>query len=138
MNPQAFTPFFEGAMIAMLGTWSGIMAVSEAITEKDWQKIKGPEGALFLCVIIILTLWNSGRVREKNENLRREKEEKSRELRHAEGLKLQRENAEKLMNLTAESIKAHGMSVGAIKSVDRTLMNLTEELKERPCQKLKP
>lgn len=127
----------EGAMLGLLGTWSGIMAVSEAISEKDWQKIKGPEGALFLCVIIILTLWNSGRVREKNENKRREKEEAAREARHAENLKHQRENAEKLMDLTAESIKAHGMSVEAIKSMDRTMMILTEELKERPCQKLK-
>lgn len=123
-------------MIAALGLWSGTLAVSDAITDADWQKIKGPEGALFLCVIIILTLWNSGRVRERNENLRREREEAARENRHSATLKIQKDNAEKLMELTAESIKAHGLSVGAIRSMDRTIMALTEELKERPCQKL--
>lgn len=136
VNAMSYT--LEGLLLASLTAWTGVKTLGAAISEADWKIIKGPEGALFLSVIIIVVLWNTGRTREKNENKRREDEEGRRERRHAEQLSLQKENSDKLLALTSESIKAHAMAVAAVSSFDRTIRNLTEELKDRPCQKVTP
>ena len=125
----------EGTMIGILAVWTGTRTLASAISEGDWMKIKGPEGALFLSVVIIIVLWNAGRVREKNENTRRENEEKKRDDRHKEQLALQKDNADKLIQLNVESILAQGKATQAINSMDRTMQALTIEIKERPCQK---
>jgi heme exporter protein D len=124
----------EGVLFALLGTYQLGMTATAIITDQDWQRAFGPNGVAFISIVAVVVLWLNSIKREKNEEARREKEEEQRDRRHSETLTLQKENSAKLMDLTAESIKSHAMSVGAIKSIDRTIMNLTEELKERPCQ----
>lgn len=123
----------EGIFLGFLAIGNGLKYLASMIQDDDWQKMTGPYAFLFGLIIAVVVLWNSGRIREKNENNRRANEAEAREKQHAETLTLQKENSQKLLDLTAESIKAHGMSVGAIKSMDRTIQNLTLELGNRPC-----
>ena len=125
---------FEGVVLGILAIANGCKYIAAMIADEDWQKLTGPYAFLFGLIIAVIVLWNSGRMREKNENIRRAAEAVAREKQHSETLALQKENSQKLLDLTAESIKAHGMSVGAIKSMDRTIQALTVELSERPCQ----
>jgi hypothetical protein len=124
----------EGLFFAMIGIYQFASITSTAIAEQDWQKIFGPNGVAFIAVCATVVLWLNGLKREKNEEKRRDREELSREKRHLEMTALHQGNANKLMELTAESIKSHGMSVAAISRMDRTIQALTEELKGRPCQ----
>jgi len=123
----------EGIFLGILAIGNGIKYMASMFSDADWQKMTGPYAFLFGLIIAVIVLWNSGRIREKNENSRRAAEAEAREKQHAETLDLQKENSQKLMDLTAESIKAHGMAVGAIKSMDRTIQSLTLEISERPC-----
>jgi hypothetical protein len=124
---------FEGVVLGILAITNGCKYIAAMIADDDWQKMTGPYAFLFGLIIAVVVLWNSGRVREKNENTRRAAEAEAREKQNAETLTLQKDNSQKLLDLTAESIKAHGMSVGAIKSMDRTIQSLTLELGDRPC-----
>ena len=123
----------EGIILAAIAAVNGCKLIATVVSESDWQKITGPHAFLFGLIIAVIVLWNSARIREKNENNRRATEAEAREKHHAETLAIQKENSEKLMALTAESIKAHGMAIGAIKSIDRTIIALTDELSEHPC-----
>lgn len=123
----------EGLVLGILAIANGCKYIAAMIADDDWAKMTGPYAFLFGLIVAVVVLWNSGRVREKNENTRRAAEAEAREKQHAETLTLQKENSQKLLDLTAESIKAHGMSVGAIKSMDRTIQALTLELGDRPC-----
>lgn len=126
----------QGAIWSGLSIYSGSEALGTVISEQDWSRMIGPHGALFLACVGLILMWTNNRRRERREEAKSAREEAAREARHAEQMTLQQANADKLMELTAESIKAHRMSVGAIKSMDRTIMLLTEELKDRPCQKI--
>lgn len=133
MIQSAAATVIEGAILVSLATINGIKLLANLISEADWQKATGPYAFLFGLIIAVIVLWNSARIREKNENNRRAAEAIAREKHHAETIALQKENADRLMALTAESIKAHGMAVGAISSFDRTIKDLTDELSEHPC-----
>ncbi len=89
------------------------------IDRETMDQLRGADGALIGAVIIVAALWTmkiyDGRRLDK---------------RHEEALAMQKENAEKLMALTAESIKAHGLSITAIKSMDRTIQHLSNEMSE--------
>ena len=130
----AISNTFEGVLLASIATAHGAQYFLGLLTETDWLKITGPHGFLFGSVIAVLVLWNSGRVREKNEQLRREKEEAAREQRHNQLVATNKENAESLKALTVESIKAQAKSTHAIETMDRNIQRLTNELSERPCQ----
>lgn len=105
------------------------------IADEYWNRFLGPHGVAVVSILAVLALWGQGIAKSRQERSDRAKDESARERRHNEALSLQRENADKLMSLSAESIKAHAKSVQAIESFDRTIRNMTEELKDRPCQK---
>ena len=113
----------EGTLIAALATTLG-----SAISEEDWLRIKGPEGALFLSVIIIVVLWNQGRIREKNENRRRDEELKATEKRHQEMLEIQQRAADKNEKLVVECILSNGKVTTAINSLDNSMKHLVNEI----------
>ena len=114
---------FEGVMLACGMAITTAHYVANALVDREtMDSIRGADGALVGAVLIVAVLW-----------LSKLADNRKLDQRHEEALKLQKENAEKLMSLTAESIKAHGMAVGAIKSMDRTIQALTDELESRPC-----
>ena len=114
----------EGMVLAALTAWSGITSLGAAITEADWLKIKGPEGALFLSVVAIVVLWNHGRVREKNESKHREAERLATEQRHKEMLEIQQRAADKNEKLVVECILSNGKVTTAINSLDNSMKHL--------------
>lgn len=126
--------FFEGVLLATVALIQGGQTALGVISEADWLKFTGPHGFLFGAIIAIGVLWNSGRVREKNETTRRDKEELAREARHAELVLTNKHNAESLMKLTVESILAQGKATRAVEAMDSNIQRLTHELAERPCQ----
>lgn len=128
---------YEGLLLAALAIANGLSYTMAVISDSDWDRITGPHGFLFGAVIAIGILWNAGRVREKNETKRRDKEEEAREVRHAQLVATNRENAESLKALTVEAIKAQGKATHAIETMDRNIQHLTNQLADRPCQ-LKP
>jgi hypothetical protein len=120
----------EAALLGLAAGYKVAEATCLALTEQDWSKLLGPQGFTVGLIFAVIVLWGNGIVRERNETKRREKEEASREARHRETLGLQRENSEKLMQLSVEAIKAKGMMVAAFN-------NLVEELEGRPCSAFK-
>jgi hypothetical protein len=106
------------------------------ISETDWSRITGPHGVAFVAIAAVIVLWASGIRKDKREDERRTKEENAREGRHSESIAIQKDNAEKLVALTVENIKACGHVTQAIHSMDRTIQQLTHELGDRPCQAL--
>jgi hypothetical protein len=101
-------------MVAV-GVYSATRYVAAMMNEDTWEKVKGSEGALFGAVIVVIVLWAS-----------KVMDGRRLDARHAETLALQKENSQKLMDLTAESIKAHGLTCQTIASVDRTLQAFQE------------
>jgi hypothetical protein len=120
----------EAALLGLAAGYKVAEATCLALTEQDWSKLLGPQGFTVGLILAVIVLWGNGIARERNETKRREKEEASRDARHKETLRLQRENSEKLMNLSVEAIKAKGMMVAAFN-------NLVEELEGRPCSAFK-
>lgn len=121
----------EALLLGAIGGYKLTQAIILGITEQDWTRLLGPQGFTVGLILAVIVLWGNGLMREKNENKRREKEEAKREARHVETIGLQRENSDKLMALTVESIKAQGMSASAIS-------RLVDELEARPCSAGKP
>jgi hypothetical protein len=120
----------EAALLGLAAGYKVAEATCLALTEQDWSKLLGPQGFTVGLILAVIVLWGNGIARERNETKRREKEEASREARHKETIRLQRENSEKLMNLSVEAIKAKGMMVAAFNT-------LVEELEGRPCSAFK-
>jgi hypothetical protein len=128
-----FAPLAYMLEATLLGLAAGYKVAETtmlALTDQDWSKLLGPQGFTVGLIFAVIVLWGNGIVRERNETKRREKEEASRDARHKETLGLQRENSEKLMNLSVESIKAKGLMVSAFN-------NLVDELEGRPCSAFK-
>jgi hypothetical protein len=129
IQSQTFQNILEGSMLSMLS----IVAI---ISEADWARILGPHGVAVCAILGLAIVWGSGLRKDKREDERRAKEESSREARHAESIRLQKENADKLIEITVENIKAAGKVTQAITSMDRTIQHLSNELSDRPCQKI--
>lgn len=132
--PLAMNHFIEASILLVLAVTQGFQYAVGMITEADWVKFTGPHGFLFGAIIAIGVLWNAGRIREKNESVRRDKEETAREGRHAELVATNKENAESLKALTVEAIKAQGKATYAVEKMDSNIQRLTIELADRPCQ----
>lgn len=136
--PKFVCHLIEGSILT-----GGMLAI---ISDQDWQRMTGPHGVAFIAVLAVIVLWANGLRKEKAEISRRQAEEiraearrvadeAALEKRHTETMTMQRENADKLMQLTVESIKAQGHTSQAIISIDSTIKRLTEEVASRPCQK---
>ena len=101
-----------------------MLALSEHILgmldPEVWRGLTGDHGALFGAVIIVAVLWASKLADSKRMDKR-----------HDEMMALQTSNATKLMALTAEAIKAHGLAIQAINSMDRTIQSLTIEVTDK-------
>ncbi len=133
------------AQHAIEGTMLLIFSVVALISEQDWGRLLGPHGVAVAALMAVVALWlgniRDKRIlredlesRERREENRRAVEEASREKRHTESIRIQRENADKLIALTVENIKAAAHVTASIESVDRTIQTLADELKDRPCQ----
>lgn len=116
-SPQSI--FIEAAALVTGATVAVGKQIVAAIDQGTMDQLRGSDGALIGAVIIVGALWTmkiyDGRRLDK---------------RHDEAIKIQKDNAKQLLALTAESIKAHGLSVGAIKSMDRTIQHLSNEMSE--------
>jgi len=129
IQSQTFQNILEGSLLSALSVFA-------IISETDWSRITGPHGVAFVAIAAVIVLWASGMRKDKREDERRAKEESSREARHAESIRLQKENADKLIEITVENIRAAGKVTQAITSMDRTIQHLSNELSDRPCQKI--
>lgn len=134
MHPRIIPP----DTIAIASVWTA--SVTGWLSDKDWERIVGPFGGLVVSLLMLLVLirHSAARLRRDDERAKHEREE--RERRHVEAMAIQRALGERLdaqtervMELTAESIKAQGKTALAIQSVDRTLQSLTAEWERKPC-----
>jgi len=114
-----------------------IASVNNLLDEQSWDRLTGRHGALFFMAIALIIFWNSNRVTakrnaenlmraEEKEDARRKIEDAARELRHREAMALQEKNADKLLELSHEAIKAQF-------HVAQSLTDLKEALDGRPC-----
>lgn len=114
----------EGLLLACgLGFAAINYYLGTLVDQTTLDQLRSSDGALVGAAIIVVALW-----------LSKMADNRKLDARHEEMMRLQQDNSEKLMKLTAESIKAHGMSIQCAQSVDRTLQNLTASLDDRPCQ----
>jgi uncharacterized membrane protein YcjF (UPF0283 family) len=127
----------EGIVLACIAMVSGAEYVAALFSNSDWERITGPHGVAFLAVTACIVLWVTSLRREKEiakneakrdaaEQILRTEEESRRERRHSETLAMQKENSDKLIGLTAESIKAQIHVTTAIQA-------LSKQLDSRPC-----
>lgn len=153
----------EGTVLVSSGIGTGVAALGTALgtalSDADWSKIKGAEGALFLAVIACIVLWTNSifkeRRRQKLDDARearlteqREEEDRRREERHQETLQMQKENAERIMEINTRLIEAkeratvkYAENTQAIMIMDRHIVELSNkvsdfcaEVQSRPCQ----
>lgn len=104
------------------------------LTDKDWERLVGPWGGMLVSLGMLLIILRHTAARQKHQDQQAELDRQDRERRHQEAIALQKENADKLMAITVETIKASGRATVAIERVDSTLQYLTAELEKRPCQ----
>jgi len=125
--------FLEGSILGFIAMFNGTVAVTEAITDKDWLRLTGQHGVIFVLTVVGLAFWAKSIRDEKS----RAKEDEARERRHMESLDasekhfqmlttMNKQNAEDLKEVSIESIKAQMEGTSAIKA-------LTKELAGRPC-----
>jgi len=94
----------------------------------------GPWGGMLVSLIMLAIIIRHTAARQKHQYQQAELDRQDRDRRHSEAMAMQKDNAEKLMGITVESIKASGRATLAIERVDSTLQYLTQELEKRPCQ----
>jgi type VI protein secretion system component VasK len=122
-----------------------VATVDGLIDDKSWERITGKSGALFVLSVVLLVVWNANRLSGKRAAVREEARRKAEaadrraeaaatEVRHKETMAMQERNAQKLMDLTVENIKAGARATHAIESMDSNIVRLTMELSDRPCQ----
>lgn len=122
---NALATVAEGAVLIYLSVANGWHYVASIFSDEDWNRITGPHGVAFISLAAVVVLWGNGIRRERNEERRREIEEAKREKRHAELVNLQKENAEKLTDLTVQAIITQGKAAEALR-------DLTKALDKRP------
>lgn len=139
--PHRIAPFLtshlvnviEGAFLCVLAVFNGARMVLASIPENDWSKISGPNGVAFVAVIAVIVLWGTFL---RFQFLAR-KDAKEREIkedaRHTETIRFHRENTDRLLGITVESIKSQGIATMAVKAMDSNIQRLTVEMMERPC-----
>lgn len=127
----------EGILFGSLALYHGVISI---FSDADWEKVTGPHGVAFISLLAVVVLWNQGRIRERNENRRRREEMVAREMQHDQTISLQKENAERLCALTAENIKAAGMTAAelgkmlkASESLSHEVRGLAEAVAKNPC-----
>lgn len=131
MPHRIFTvPHLYNDALAMLAV-SMASLTSSGLSSSEWGNAIGPYGGYFISLIMLGMFI----MRDKS-NLKQQREDKitteaATEKRHKEAMDLQRTNAEKLMELSHEAIKAQF-------HVAQALTDLKEELSARPCNIKKP
>jgi len=136
--------------LALVGVAS-YQAIAGVFDDTTWDRMKGGNGALFIMGVGLLVGWNhmrrsaklerERREREEiKEDIRREKEEASREARSQQMIKMQTDNSDRILQITAEGILAQGKTARAIERLDSTNQKLTMEIKDMTCfaEKYKP
>lgn len=129
----AVASFVEWFALSAIAVVNGTLAITEAITEADWQRLTGQNGVIFLLAIVGLAFWGKA---VKDDKLR-VKEDEARERRHSEQLEaadghfkllieMNKRNADDLKDLTVQSIKANMRGTAEI-------AQLRQELASRPC-----
>jgi hypothetical protein len=124
-------------MLATLAIWQGAESVYLGIVESDWSKLTGPHGVAFAAVIAVIVLWGAllGYISKsrKEELAARAKDDAAGERRHIEMRDTQAAHAERLIQLTAQSITANINGTHALETLSRNMQYLTAEIKDRPC-----
>lgn len=129
----AVASFVEWFALSCIAVINGGLAITEAISEADWQKLTGQNGVVFILAIVGLAFWGKAVKDDKT----RTKEDEARERRHAEALEaadghfkllieMNKKNADDLKDLTIQSIKANMRGTAEI-------AQLRQELASRPC-----
>ena len=129
---------FEGIILLSLLAWNYFCYLSSIIPEEDIKHLTGPYGVAFAAVVAVIVLWSNKIIsdsaakkealrREQKEDRIRDEQEKAREARHKELVDTNKEYAEKLNSLVAESLTVH-------RETKKSLDDLTHQLKKRPCQ----
>jgi len=133
-----FTHIAEGTVLTSLAVWQGAQSFYLGLTESDWSKLTGPHGVAFAAVIAVIVLWAALLAyiskSRKEELAARTVEDAARERRHIELMNTQTAHAEKLIELTSQSITANINGTHAIETLSRNMQCLTMEIKDRPCQ----
>jgi len=108
-------------VFGLLAAWlvAPLASITGWIDNEDWNRIIGPFGGLILSLVVSGIMLRLFLHSSKQSRVDAEK-------RHSETLALQERNSEKLIQLTAEGIKAQLAMSHAVSS-------LKETLDERPC-----
>lgn len=131
----------EGITLCLLGVWQGVsFAATSIVSDEDWSKLIGPHGALFAVSVGLVVVWLHSAAAERNRQKRADAAEIKHDKRHAENRADMRELSDKLMALTAESIKANVLATVAqqngvkeLSSVKTEMSDLSEMLRASPC-----
>lgn len=120
------------------------LAVMDFFSERDWDRLMGPHGLAVACLIALVIQWNTGRVAERNKDRRANEDREAAnrrhiadaatmDERHKETITMQERNAEKLADLTAESIKASMIVTTTCADLRRSNDELKAVILSSPC-----
>ena len=111
----ALSHLIEGAILAVLAGSQAGLALVDAITAQDWERLTGPHGVAFVACMATLVLWGtvvalvhrfrkdsmSKEARDRADSLAREERERADRAAHFEELRSSnKENVERLLDLT--------------------------------------
>lgn len=141
-----FAHTIECAILSLLALTQGVLAVAEAITAEDWQRVTGPHGVAFVACVSTLVLWATfitliRRVRldalakekrDREDSHAREERERADRADHFERLHdSNKENVNRLIDLTekhqrltVEAAKVDMRVAAAIHSLETAIQNL--------------
>ena len=137
-NPPQISHIVEGLCLGALAVWQGGAATITALTESDWSKLTGPHGVAFAAVIAVIVLWAALLAyiskSRKEELAARKVEDEARERRHTELVTTQKAHAEKLIELTSQSITANINGTHAVGTLSKSIEAMAEQVKKCPGQ----
>lgn len=119
--PHRITTTIPADVFGMLAAWlmAPLASLTGWMSTEDWERIIGPFGGLLLSLAVSGIMLRLFLHASKQSRADAEK-------RHSESFALQERNSEKLIQLTAEGIKAQ-------LAMAHAMSNLKETLDERPC-----
>lgn len=151
----ALSHLIEGAILAVLAGSQAGLALVDAITAQDWERLTGPHGVAFVACMATLVLWGTvvalvhrfrkdsmaKEARDRADSLAREERERADRAAHFEELRSSnKENVDRLLDLTekhqrltVEAAKVDMKVAHSISTLETAISNLSENFSSCPA-----
>ena len=151
----AISHLIEGSILAVIAGSNAGLAITDAISAQDWERLTGQHGLMFASVVVVMVLWATlvaivhrfrkdsmaKEARDRADSLAREERERADRAAHFEELRSSnKENVERLLDLTekhqrltVEAAKVDMKVAHSINQLESAISNLAENFSSCPA-----